>query len=92
MRRASEEYEVTLRRTSRLNHAGRWVLNLLMATTPESGRWFSIWPAEAVISERRTGKQLRVIRNDSSGAEDAVAGVVEDVEEMSAEAFRKLWL
>jgi len=33
-----------------------------------------------------------VVRNDSSGAEDAVADVTVDVEEMTTDEFRKYWL
>lgn len=92
MRPASAVYDVALRRTSRLNRLSRWVLNVFMATTPETVRPISIWPMEAVISDRASGEVLRVVRNDSSGAEDAVANVVQDVGEMSAEAFRGIWL
>ncbi len=92
MRRASADYEVTLRRTSKINRLARWVMNLFMATTPETGRWFSIWPWDAVILDRRTGEVLRVVRNDSSGAEDAVADVSVDVEEMTTDEFRRHWL
>ena len=91
MRPASDEYVVTIRRTSRLNRLSRWVLNILMATSSEGAGWFSVWPNEAVISERRSGKVVRVVRNDSSGANDAVADVAQDVDEMTVEAFREMW-
>lgn len=92
MRPASADYAVTLRRTSRINRLVRWSLNLLLTSGPEPGRLFSVWPMEAVISDRRSGRVLRVVRNDSSGAEDAVADVTTDVDEMSADAFRRYWL
>lgn len=88
---ASDDFAVNIRPTSRLRRLSRWVLNLSMATSAEGAGWFSVWPNEAVISDRRTGKVVRVVRNDSSGAEDAVADVAQDVHEMSAEAFRKTW-
>lgn len=89
---ASELYRVEVRRTSRLQRLGKWLLNLTMATTPDATRVLVPWDREAVIFDRTTGKQLRVVRNDSSLSEDAVANVVEDVEEMTPDQFERCWL
>lgn len=67
-------------------------MNIGMATTPETTRPISVWRDEAVITERETGNKLRVVRGDSSGSDDPIQSVAQDVEEMSVEKFEEFWL
>jgi hypothetical protein len=52
--------------TSRLRELGTWLLNLVIGTSADATHAFIPWNEEAVVFGRATGKQLRVVRNDSS--------------------------